>query len=347
MSVILNHGYVQARLQFKGEVHYKNFGPDAPVARKQAEQWVKDLKKNLKSGVTAPGKRLSFAKAGELFVSLSGCKDKSCEITIVNKNIVPFFEGKSFDEITPAQVKAWREWRSAQRSTHGGGPIKVGTVNREQAVLSSMFSRIERAVKTGDCEPYQLPKENPCRYVERTGTNLSKRYRVLTLDELGRLKAACGELKNDLWPLIELAITTTLRRKDLLKEVSNVQRAMETGTSKASIRGVQAKTGRLYQLPITIKQEGSVNGAGIVNLTKGKIRTRWAKATKAAGIKDAQWRDLRRTGATLLEEAGYSTQLIKNVLGHASEAMTEKYLDMDVKKIEPLVSHLQNKLNTL
>ena len=346
---VVNHGYVQGRIQYRGEVHYKNFGPDSALNRKAATEWAKTLKMQLKNGVAGLNdKALPFNKAVELVISLQKLSPTDSRRYILN-TLASYFGSTPIDEIPPKSIKDWRSSRLKDTAKGKTTPIAENSVNREQGELSSLFGTIERAVKTGDLPPYKLPAENPCQYVKKSNDEVHKRTRVFTLPELTAIKAACMELGyGSLWNLAKFAITTTLRRKDLLREASNVTRSVEAKEGpQTGIRGVQAKTGRLYNIPFTVEQQSPSNGAGTFNLTKGQIRGQWAKVTEKAQVKDAQWRDLRRTGATFLEEAGYSTQLIKNVLGHASEAMTEKYLDMDVKKISPLVKHLDGLLSSL
>jgi hypothetical protein len=59
------------------------------------------------------------------------------------------------------------------------------------------------------------------------------------------------------------------------------------------------------------------------------FRKRWDAAVELVGLEDFQFRDLRRTGATWLYNKGMKLKAISKYLGHATIAMTERYIGVE------------------
>jgi integrase len=55
------------------------------------------------------------------------------------------------------------------------------------------------------------------------------------------------------------------------------------------------------------------------------IKTAWGNACRRAGIKDLRFHDLRHTFGTRAADAGVPLNAIRDVMGHKSTAMTERY----------------------
>jgi integrase len=69
-------------------------------------------------------------------------------------------------------------------------------------------------------------------------------------------------------------------------------------------------------------------------ITKGRLERAWRASCAVAGVADAQFRDLRAKYGTEAEEDGQDYQA---GLGHASKAMSERYLrKRRTVKAEPL-----------
>lgn len=205
------------------------------------------------------------------------------------------------------------------------------TMNRYKGVLSSMFTVLSRLSSDGRIEAVRLPKDNPCDSVpdlEEKG-----RSKVATTDELKKLKDACFALNDpDLWSIILLELDTTLRLGDL-KRLEGVTVKDGYVTLK------QGKTGKDITLP-----EMPKTSRGVIFTNR---RKRFELARDKAELWGFQFRDLRRTGADMLKKLGYSKELIKDTLGHASSNTTEKYLNWnDASAIRPLIEarreHIKN-----
>lgn len=318
-------GYVQVRIVHQGRYYHKNFGPDCPLAREIALEHLVEKRKEIRNHKFGIIKELPTRKfkevANEYYERWSTEKDAEGKLAhgsgdtvsvFLRGSIGTYFNAMDFDQVRPLDVLRWREKRLK---------TVLGTsVNREQAVLSSIFSHVERWVKTEAIPAFKIPAENPCTSVEKAPTR--KRKRVLSTTELKALKAACYALKDeDMWEICTMALKSLLRKKDLAQ--------LEAGLD---IDTVQTKTRREIQLPILVSKP----------LIFKNFRKRWEAVRKAARLedKDVQFRDMRKTGNNLLKMMGHSQKVRQEILGHASQRTTEIY---DV----PDQAHLKKPLDEL
>ena len=56
------------------------------------------------------------------------------------------------------------------------------------------------------------------------------------------------------------------------------------------------------------------------------VRTHFAKIAAAAGLADVRLHDLRRTVMTRAAAAGVSTHVLRDLLGHKTTAMADRYI---------------------
>lgn len=328
-------GYVQIRIIHKGQYYHKSFGRDCPLARELAQIHLSEKRKEILMGrfgvrVELPSKR--FDEAARLYFSVwAQEKDAEGKLKhraakeagrVIETNLIPHFGKKHFEEVRPLDVVKWRE--SRLRTVLGT------SVNREQAVLSSIFSHLSDWVRTEAIPAFKLPRDeegiviNPCASVERAPNR--KRKRVLSILELKRLKEACYALKDeDMWEICGMALKSLLRKKDLF--------SLETG---GTIDIIQAKTQQRVNLPVRS-----------VPLNYANFRKRWEAVRKAARLEDCQFRDLRKTGANLAKMKGHSQKLIQEFLGHASQRTTDIYMVPDVEHLRPLAKDLEDILEAL
>jgi len=130
-----------------------------------------------------------------------------------------------------------------------------------------------------------------------------------------------------------LALHTGQRQADLLSLSWN-----NYDGSYISLR--QGKTKRRVEIPCTAALKRMLDGlnreTNVVLTTKTKLpwkaryfKAQWESATKAAGITDLRFHDLRGTAITMLAESGCSTPQIAAITGHSLKSVTtilDKYL---------------------
>lgn len=344
-GIRLDRGYVQVRIFHKGKMYCKNFGQDSDLAREAAIIHLSEKRKEILFGMFGHVDLLpekTFAEVAEIWLKLwcnelnpDGLpahteKGKSNAITFTRRCLMPYFKALPFHEIKPKDVLKWR--------LHRLTTVLGTSVNREQAVLSSIFSHINRWVKTERIKAFKLPPENPCQTVEKAQTR--KRERVLTTNELGQLKQACHTpTRNflagdtDMWEICKMALKSMLRLKDLQR--------LEVGHK---IDMTQAKTGVRVNLPIQVLKP----------LNYANFKKRWELIRQMAGLhfphhdpRNIEFRDLRKTGANLLKQQNWSNKIISEVLGHTNTRTTEVYMVPDTTHLAKPLADLASIVDKL
>ena len=200
--------------------------------------------------------------------------------------------------------------------------VKPATVNRNVAVLKHLFSM---AVDWG------YLYENPTQNVKLLHVN-NRRLRYLEKEEIARLVAAASQSsKSHLKPIIILAINTGMRRGeifdlqwiyiDLKNRFIEVIRAKNGDKRAIPINDTLLKT--LHRLPRRVDSPYVFPGKNGGRLTD--IKTSFLTARKKAGLDDVTLHTCRHTFASHLVMAGVDLMTVKELLGHKSIKMTERY----------------------
>lgn len=199
--------------------------------------------------------------------------------------------------------------------------------NRVLAFTSRLFSLCERW-------EWRDQRTNPVRGIERAREE--PRDRVLTPAELAGLSAALREL-DEQFPAsvaaIRVAATTGLR----IGEVIRIEwRHVDFDSGRLTMP--ETKTGRrTHHLPApaldVLRGVGRVNGCpwaftttGRAGVTYRTVQQCFARAAKLAGLEDVRLHDLRRTVMTRAAAAGVGTHVLRDLLGHRTTAMADRYV---------------------
>lgn len=253
-----------------------------------------------------------------------------------------FFGGREVGSISGQDVKAYIRHRKAEGRASA-------TVNRELATLSAAINYCNREWEWGLANPVKgrLLKEAP------------HRERYLTRAEVGRLvmearKLRFGDLLAD---FIELAVHTGCRRGELLRlEWSRV--TLEKGKEAITLNARHTKSGKPRQVPLNATAIASVKrraawraehapdspwvfcrqGGGYVK----SLRNGFEVAAKAAGLDDLRIHDLRHTAASWLVTDGVPLEVVKELLGHSSITMTERYAHLAPHRVREAVNRLSH-----
>ena len=155
------------------------------------------------------------------------------------------------------------------------------------------------------------------------------RTQWLTAEEIRRLREPAG----DWWVLFQLAIATGLRRGEILAlRVCDVNFDVSTIVVQ---KGKSARARRMIPLagePLAELQRWvGENRLGpsdplFPDVTKGGLRHAWERARKAVGLDDVRFHDLRHTYAVHCAKAGMPLVELQQRLGHATIAMTMRYV---------------------
>ena len=207
------------------------------------------------------------------------------------------------------------------------GGLPSATRNRALAFVSRLFSLFE----TWEWRPQQT---NPVRGVERAREE--PRDRVLDAAEVAALATGLDRL-DERFPAsvaaIRVAALTGLRISEVL-----AIRWEDVDFASRRVTLPQTKTGRrLHHFPVAALDilravprlnQGhhvfAVDSRGA--LTYRTVRHHFGEAVKLAGLPDVRLHDLRRTFMTNAAAAGVGTHVLRDLLGHKSTAMADRYV---------------------
>ncbi len=234
-----------------------------------------------------------------------------------------------------------------KRRKDGVGPA---TVNRELATLKNSFNK---ALKE-----WGWVRENPV-----TRISMEKeppgRVRYLTDEEFEKLLEARPEW---LRPIVLTARHTGLRRENILS-----LRWHQVDLSRRVITVERTKNGERLGIPINdtlmglFKKFSKVRyiGGGYVFYhppakkkgTKGafngrryyEVKTAFRNALDEAGIQNFRFHDLRHCFASALVQRGADLYEVQRLLGHKSQAMTQRYAHLAPENLRKAVLRLDGK----
>ena len=322
-------GYVYVRFKRQGVVRKELIGRTAEIevidkANFRAQQ-IRQGRRSAIPGFDGRRERLLAEDAADLFLRLHGEKRQS------QKGVKQFVRhvrlikeawgGRYIDAITGDDMRDYR----ASRRKQG---VSDSTINREQTAIVTMFNRLAEWRRSGQLpKSVLLPETNPGRGVKKVNEDRFIRKRLLTDDEFKNLWA-CADQRLRRIILAEMNLPLRLEDlKRLIKEKINYK--------LSQFKGVQAKTGREYTLPINQafwQLIRTAPGSQLFDFTG--FRRLWTRAVKRAGLKGLQFRDLRRTAATTLHDSGVPLKTISAMLGHAAVTTTIRYLALKSENLK-------------
>lgn len=232
-------------------------------------------------------------------------------------HLVPFFGRLRLSEITRQHVEQY----TSRRVEDG---VKKSTVNRELAVLRKMMYK---AIDWGRLD------KNPVRKEDFFQGEDQMKERVLTSEEQGRLlKASSASLR----PILITALNTGMRRGEILGlewdrvDLESKKITLECTNTKNKKRREIPINGDLYSLLASLKITANGSAHVFPNPFTGKplqdAKRAFYCACKKAGIKGLRFHDLRHTFASRLSARGVDLNTIRELLGHGSIRMTQRYL---------------------
>jgi len=253
-----------------------------------------------------------------------------------------FFGGRQIGTLTGQDIKAYIRWRKEAGRA-------AATINRELAALSSAINYCNREWD------WSLP--NPVK--GRMLREPHHRERYLTRAEVGRLISEARKLRHGdlLGDFIELAVHTGCRRGELLGlEWSRV--TLERGREAITLNARHTKSGKPRQVPLNATAIGAVRrraawraeqapdspwvfcraGGGPVK----SLRNGFEVAASKAKLDDLRIHDLRHTAASWLVTDGVPLEVVKELLGHSSITMTERYAHLAPHRVREAVNRLSH-----
>jgi integrase len=238
-------------------------------------------------------------------------------------------------------------------------PISDGTINKELAF-------VKRVMLTVDEDDYYMPKKRqmdnrgaPTFPIVQIARRKTDEQRTNPLRDEAEALELINEMVAHARPIILTMLLTGLRREnvmqlDIKKNIRWNQRQIVV-TQKGDKEHVVGMCDDLYYLLRNVVGERKsgpvfifgINGCKCMNCNelnqrtgkpntqalKGRIksiRTTFYTARKQIGREDVRIHDLRHTLGTWLNARGVDINIIKEILGHADIATTQRYLHVNV-----------------
>src|SRR5213080_158164 len=221
------------------------------------------------------------------------------------------FGNRPLGQITRTEIEAWRRERMSK--------CRPATINRD---LSRLRHMLNIAVE------WELLEESPMKGMKFLREN-NARTRYLSLEECQRLIASC------IAPHIRALVTVALHSGMRLGEILNLRRH-DLDFASGFILVRDSKNGESRHVPMDATLSvlfrayphrlgtdlvfSSPRGGRIVD-----VRTGFLNSCKRAGLTDLHFHDLRHTFASQFVMAGGDLYILKEILGHKSITMTQRY----------------------
>jgi len=196
--------------------------------------------------------------------------------------------------------------------------VKAGTVTRQFVIFQHMLNiaRIEWGIP--------LPN-NPVELIQKPPQSRPRKRRLNPGDYKALLNASRQSKAWHIWPLIELAIETGMRRGELLKATWD---DLDIQGRKLTLR--DTKNGDDRTIPLTRKAVdilGSLprTSERIFPVTPVAVRQAWERLRNRAGLRDLNFHDLRHEAISRFFEMGLSVPEVALISGHKDYRMLALY----------------------
>ena len=330
------------------------------TTRTQAEEFIDKARHDAKTGrLNLPAGRkitLGFCDAADKYLeklALEGGKDLKMKRYRLEMHLKPFFNGTSLSKISTFDVERYKKHRleeDVQRNVMKNGTklykgkTKPGTINRELAALSHLFTK---GLEWGWLEH----KPAVIKRLKEEGGRIT----YLTVEQIGRILKAAQEDQNiQIYPFILIGLETSMRRSEIFsirrEHIHAEHLTISIPRAKAGTREqpitthlanflveyvatLQPGTPWLFSSPAAI-------GGHTVNLDKP-----FRRVVANAGLDTALVvrHTLRHTAITHLVQSGVDLPTVKRISGHKTLSMVERYSHQNGAHIESAMDKLDSR----
>jgi integrase len=218
---------------------------------------------------------------------------------------------------------------------HGSLRATPYRANRALALLSKVMNLAE----LWDLRP---DNSNPCRHVEKYEEKARTRY--LKPDELAKLSVALTGADDLVATAIKLLLFTGCRVSEIIglrwEHIDMKAGIAHLKDAKAGERDVQLSTDALTLLSKLPTSEGPILGG----LTYDMLDKAWRRIRKDAGLVGVRLHDARHTVGTYAGMSGANSFLVRDLLGHRTLAMTDRYVSRDADPVKQVSDRVSNQI---
>jgi integrase len=251
------------------------------------------------------------------------------------------------NEIGLSHVERWKMKRTLR--------VKRTTANRELATLRAALTK---AVEWG------MLDRNPALRVKQSSTEDKQVTRVLNDRERNRLRYALNARCDHIRPLVYLALNTGLKRGEIfgLQWRDVILGPAPSLLIKTSFRNTGTATravsaGIQRRVPLNLEAAGELKrwqkqrdrwGPLVFRNSSGgrlrSIKTGWAALMNEAQIRGFRFKDCRHDFAAQLVMAGAPLSHVRDLLGHSSIILTERYAQFSPGTLKQSVALLDRQV---
>ena len=311
------HGKFQAQVRREGVTPvYKTF-----TNKKDAVVWVRGIEARIDAGET----NVSAPKATTLADLLSRY---SQEVTPAKKGCDPEQRRLSRLLRDPIAATPLSKLSSAKLAEFRDRRVHDGVRAAQYDLIL-----IKHCIKIARLEWGVPMPSNPVDAV-RIPNGIKRRERRLRDGEYDALKEAAQSCRNTLiWPLVDFAIETGMRRSEILslrwENLSDQERI-------ASLP--DTKNGSKRDVPLTLKAAQVIanlpaHTEKIFPTSDYAVRHAWDRLVKRAGIEDLRFHDLRHEAVSRFFEMGLSVPEVALISGHKDYRMLASYNHTDARYV--------------
>ena len=270
------------------------------------------------NGFQKETKRITFNELAELYLEkyakLNKKSWRSGDKSYLDAHLCPFFGEEFIADVTPLMIEEYRKKRLRKS-------VSKSTVNRELAVMRKMYNL---------AIDWELAESNPVARIKFFSESDTQKERVLTAEEEQRLLAECAD---HLRPIIITALNTGMRRGEILNlkwsQADLQDRIIVVTETKGGKDRIVPINAVLYLELRKLKDQNGTSEYVFVNPKTnspyGDVKNAFRAACERAKIVGLRFHDLRHTFATRLVQAGVDIITVKELLGHSSVRVTERY----------------------
>ena len=309
--------------KFQAQVRREGIKPISKTfhTKKDAEVWVRGIEARIDAGevnVAMPKllalRDLLVRYADEITPQKKG---KQQEFRRISRLLKDKISDTKLSKLSSATIAEFRD----RRMKDGVRAAQIDLILIRHAIK---IARLEWGV--------ELPN-NPVEGV-RIPNGVVRRTRRLESGEyeaLSRAAAGCNNLY--IWPCIEIAIQTAMRRSEILSlQWENV----DLKTRIALLH--DTKNGSKRHVPLTTKAVEVLTGLECTServfpITDYSIRHGWDRLVKRAGISNLRLHDLRHEAISRFFEMGLSVPEVAGISGHKDFRMLSSYTHISADSI--------------
>ena len=316
--------------KFQAQVRREGVKPISKTfhTKKDAEVWVRGIEARIDTGEVNVAMPKLFALRDLLIRYADEItpykKGKQQELRRISRLLKDRISDTKLSKLSSASIAEFRD----RRMKDGVRATQIDLILIRHAIK---IARLEWGV--------ELPN-NPVEGV-RIPNGVVRRTRRLESGEYEALSRAAASCTNALiWPCIEFAIETGMRRSEILSlRWDNV----DLKTRIALLP--DTKNGSKRHVPLTTKAVEVLTGLECTServfpITDYSIRHGWDRLVKRAGISNLRFHDLRHEAVSRFFELGLSVPEVAAISGHKDFRMLSSYTHLDPKFV---AIKLQNK----